>query len=353
MNLDEFHDFRQLDLQDMLTEIDSLPAQLESAWGLGQNLPLPIMPGLKQIIICGMGGSAIAADLLSAYTSPLCSLPVFIHRDYGLPAWAKGPETLVIASSHSGNTEETLDSFEQALQNKCILLAVTTGGDISVRASQADVPVWIFQHAGQPRAAVGYSFGLLLALFDRLKLIPSQANELAATVAAMKSQQQNLRAEVPVSRNSAKRLAGQLVGRWINIYGSGLLAPVARRWKTQDNEIAKAGAGFEALPESDHNALAGLINPAEELAHTFTLFLQARSDHPRNHLRSNLTRQEFMKEGLNTDIFVSPGGSPLADIWTTLHFGDYTAYYLAMCYNVDPTPVQALESFKAAIKSSR
>ena len=100
----------------------------------------------------------------------------------------------------------------------------------------------------------------------------------------MSAQQKTLHVEVPVAENPAKRMAGQLVGRWVNVYGSGSLAPVARRWKGQINELAKAGAGFEVLPEADHNALAGLDNPGSP-GQTITLFLRAPSDHPRNRLR--------------------------------------------------------------------
>jgi glucose/mannose-6-phosphate isomerase len=147
-------------------------------------------------------------------------------------------------------------------------------------------------------------------------------------------------------------MAGQLVGRWVNVYGAGHLAPVARRWKGQVNELAKAGAGFEVLPESDHNALAGLVNP-EILARTMTLFLQALSDPPRTRLRFELTIQAFLTAGLNTDVYVAQGQSAMAQMWTALHFGDYLAYYLAMAYGMDPTPVEALEDFKAAMKSGK
>ena len=126
----------------------------------------------------------------------------------------------------------------------------------------------------------------------------------------MKKQQEILRADVPATQNPAKRLAGQLVERWVNVYASGCLAPVARRWKTQINEIAKAGAGFEVLPEADHNALAGLLNPADIQARTVTLFLHAPSDHPRNHLRLDLTRHGFTVEGLTTDVYEAYGESP-------------------------------------------
>jgi len=356
MNLDDLQLMHQLDSQNMLAEIDNLPAQLEKAWQIGQNcedVGHASSVTCERVLISGMGGSAIGADLLAAYIASSCPVPVVVHRDYGLPAWARGPETLVIASSHSGNTEETLEAFNAALKNKCRVMAIATGGRLAERAAQAKIPLWKFKHGGQPRAAVGFSFGLLLAAFARLELIPDPAKELAGAVAAMKKQQETLRAGVPVTHNPAKRLAGQLVGRWINVYGSGCLAPVARRWKGQVNEIAKAGAGFELLPEADHNALAGLLNPADILSRTMTLFLRAPSDHPRNRLRADLTRQGFMVEGLTTDVYDAQGESPLVHIWTTLHFGDYTAYFLAMAYGADPTPVNALVNFKAAMQAAR
>ncbi len=359
MNLDDFQAFKQLDPRNMLAEIDGLPAQLQKAWELGLAQETRSLPGngsLRQVVISGMGGSAIGADLLAAYIAPVCKIPVIVHRDYGLPAWARGAETLVIASSHSGNTEETLDSFDAALKNGCRLLAISTGGELAERAAAVKIPLWRFEHKGQPRAAVGFSFGLLLAAFSRLGLIDAPEKikaEVVTTVEAMKKQQENLRAEVPVVRNPAKRQAGQLMGRWVNIFGAGILAPVARRWKGQLDELAKAGAGFEILPEADHNTLAGLCNPEEIMSRTISLFLRAPSDHPRNRLRLDLTRQAFMLEGLNADVYDAQGESPLAHIWTALHFGDYTAYYLAMAYGADPTPIAALENFKAAMKAAK
>ena len=345
MDLNDFKSFVKHDPQNMLGEIDNLPRQLQSAWELGQQLPLPGAEGIARVILSGMGGSAIGADLLATYIAPFCQLPVIIHRDYELPAWAQGPQTLVIASSHSGHTEETLDSFEAAVKAGCRILAICTGGELERRAMAHNVPVWKFPHAGQPRAAVGFSFGLLLAAFTRMGLVPDQEDTLLEAAADMRSQQETLRAHVPASQNPAKRMAGGLEGRWVNVYGSGMLAPVARRWKTQMNEIAKAGAGFETLPEADHNSLAGLKYPPI-LSQTMTVFLRAPSDHPHNQLRLDLTRQGFIAEGLGTDVYQANGESPLAHIWTALHFGDYLAYYLAMLYEVDPTPVEALQSLK-------
>src|SRR5512142_469421 len=349
MNLDDLKRFKELDTLDMLGEIDGLPDQLQTAWELGQTQPLPELPTLTDVVVSGMGGSAIGADLVAAAVAATCGVPVTVHRDYGLPAFARGKSTLMIASSHSGNTEETLDSFEEARKQDCSIVAITTGGELAKRA--ADLPVWTFEHAGQPRAAVGYSFGLLLALFARLKLIPDPSRELASAVAAMKESQEQLRADVLATQNQAKREAGQLVGRWVTVFGAGSLAPVARRMKTQINEIAKAAANFEYLPEANHNTLAGTQHPEEVMApHTVSLFLRSPSDHPRNRKRIELTKQTYMLDGLNTDFLDASGDTPLAHMWTLLLLGDYLSYYLAMAYGVDPTPIQVLSDFKEAMK---
>jgi glucose/mannose-6-phosphate isomerase len=349
-NLDDLARMRLVDQQDMLGQIDGLPAQLEKAWQIGQTFPLPDAKGVKIVVISGMGGSAIGADLLGAYTSPLGNVPVFIHRDYDLPAWANGPEILVIASSHSGNTEETLSSFEAAKRNGCKLLVISTGGELTQRAKQAGAPVWTFEHQGQPRSAVGYSFGLLLAAFARMGFIPDPATDLAEAVAAMRTQQEHLVPSVLVKDNPAKRSAGQFVGRFVSVIGSGHLAPVARRWKGQISEVAKAWAQFEALPEADHNTLAGLVNPEQVMNQLMVVFLSGAAEHPRNRLRGQKSWEIFMVEGVCTDTFTAAGKSALAQMWTALHFGDYLAYYLAMIYEVDPTPVGLISNLKEAMK---
>jgi glucose/mannose-6-phosphate isomerase len=353
MNLDQFQSFSGIDRENMLGHIDGLPDQLLKAWELGSSQPLPAWEGIEQVLVAGMGGSAIGADLLSAYVSDRCAAPVLVHRDYGLPAWARGPKTLVIASSHSGNTEETLDAFGYAAQAGCKILAICTGGKLAEAAQKAGAALWIFEHHGQPRAAVGFSFGLLLAAFSRLKLIPNPDADLRGAVAAMRTQQQAISVSMPVAQNSAKRLAGQLVGRIVSVFGSGVMAPVARRWKGQISELAKAWAQFEFIPEANHNTLAGTEFPQEPLCQLSTLFLRAACDLPRNRLRGELTRKVFMQEGLNTDVVDAQGDTALSNLWTALHLGDYVAFYLAMIYEVDPTPIAPLLAFKQEMQSAQ
>jgi glucose/mannose-6-phosphate isomerase len=350
MDLNDHTSFPNIDKQNYLSEIENLPSQLENAFQRGLSLSLPEWQGIQRVLIAGMGGSAIGADLLVAYAAPLCPVPIVVQRNYTLPAWAHGPDTLVVASSHSGNTEETLAAFELASKSNCRILALCTGGKLAEAARGSNFPLWTFEHHGQPRAAVGYSFGTLLALFTRLGLIPNPAGELSGAITAIRKQQTSLRADVPVVQNPAKREAGQLMGRWVIVFGADALKPVARRWKTQVNELAKAVAQFEALPEADHNALAGLMQPEQTLHAIMALFLRASSYHPRNLLRIDLTKQAYMLEGLNTDFYDAQGETPLAQQWTALHFGDYLAYYLAMLYEIDPTPIEALERFKKQLR---
>ncbi len=351
MFLDDLDRFKQLDSQNMLAEIDGLPDQLKSAWDLGQTQSLPEVRDIQRVVIAGMGDSALGADLLAALFSSTCSVPVIVHRDYGLPAFARGKQTLFIASSHSGDTEETLDAFDAVLKNDCAVVVISTGGELAKRAKEKNIPAWIFQHKGQPLAALGFSFGLMLALFARLNLIPDPSKDVDEAVSAMKKSQEKIRADIPAALNPAKRYAGQLMGRWVTFFAAGILVPVARRFKYQINEISKAGANFEVLPEADHNTLSGTIHPEEVLMpHTMNLFLRAPADHRNNRKRLDLTKQAFMLEGLNTDFLDARGESPLAQMWTLILFGDYMAYYLAMAYGVAPTPVAALENFKRAMK---
>jgi len=354
MNLDDLDYFKRIDTKNILAEIDNLPDQLGFAYQLGLKLDLPDWKDVRQVVLAGMGGSAIGGDLLAGYCASLCPIPVTVHRDYDLPLSARNAQTLAICISHSGDTEETLSSFESASKAGCYIVALGTGGELAKRAEANGIPCWIFDHGGQPRSAVGFTFGLTLAMFERLGLVPVQKEAVEDAIASMKRSQKHLLAEVPTARNPAKRYAGQLMGRWVTFMASGILTAVARRWKEQINKLAKAGANVEELPQADHNTLAGTVNPQQTLnAHTMTLFLRAPSDHPRNRLRSDLTRQAFMLEGMNTDYIDARGNTPLAHIWTSILFGDYMAYYLAMGYGVDPEPITALTDFKETMANSK
>ena len=309
MNLDDVAAFRELDSQRMIAQIDGLPNQLERAYQLGERLELPEMPGLKAVYMAGVGGSAIGADLVAACLSPTCPVPLVVGRGYDLPGWVRGKEILVILSSHSGNTEETLACLEAAVTNGCRILAITTGGSLALAAERAGGAVWQFAHGHAPRAAVGFSYGLIHSALFRLGLVNDPSKMVHDALHDLRDFQSQLMAGVPVALNPAKRMAGQMVGRNVVVFGADILAPVARRWKGQINEMAKAWAQSEELPEADHNLLAGSENPEAGLTRLAAIFLRAAGNHPRNRLRLDLTREIFMEQGINTDKFTRAGRS--------------------------------------------
>jgi len=348
MNLDDVSQLREIDAHDFLREVDELPDQVEQAWGLAQSQPLPAPEryrDVQQVIIAGMGGSGIGGALAQAYAAAVCRVPITLVRDDHLPAWA-GPRTLVIACSHSGETEETLSASQAALAAGAPLWAITRGGRLATLAEAAGQMVWRFEHAGQPRSAVGYLLMLALGGLARLGLIPDPAPEVSGAVLALRAQQQQLRAEVPVTRNPAKRMAGQFMERVPLIIGADHLAPVARRWKTQINEVAKALAVYDELPELDHNSVAGTLYPDRLVEKHLALFLRSSFEQPRQARRAEVAREIYMTAGFNTDAVEAVGPSRLAHMLTSLHYGDYTAFYLAICYGIDPSPVPQIDYLK-------
>lgn len=346
MNLDDLAYFKSLDPANMLGHIDGLPDQLEAAWALGQTLPMPEVAGVTQVVFAGVGGSVMGATFLIPLLARECKVGLTLWRDYDLPVWVQGPQTLVVAVSHSGRHEEALSLFKQAAGRGVKLMAITPGGPLADLCKKAGGKLWTYTYAAPPRAAVGYSLALPLALLSRAGWVGDKAEEFAGAVAALREQQKKLGAASPVMRNPAKRMAGQFMDRNVVVLGAGFMGAVARRWKMQVSENAKAWAAFEELPEMNYNSIVGLTHPEAQIMKTIALFLESDFDHPRNKRRSQITRELMMTAGFNTDVVRGVGPSALAQLLTCLHYGDYVSYYLAMAYGVDPSPVGPIEEIR-------
>jgi glucose/mannose-6-phosphate isomerase len=347
-DLDDRDHLRIVDREGMLAHIDFLPDQLEQAWRLAQALPLPDSHRRpRQIVLAGMGGSAIGGDLIAALIGSTAPIPLNVVRGYDLPAYVSGPDTLVIASSFSGNTEETLSAADQALGRSVRLLALTTGGQLAGHAQSHGYPLWQFDYKSQPRAALGWSFGLLIGLAHRLNLAPHLETDLAAAIALLREQKAIYTAGNPTTQNPAKRGAGQLMGRIPVIYGGGIFEPVARRWKCQLNENAKVWSQYEGMPEANHNTVAGISLPPEQVCNTVALFITSPEyDHPRVRLRHDWTLKLCLENGIMTDRFYPKGASALAQMCHAIQYGDYVSFYTAMAYGVDPTEIAPISELK-------
>jgi glucose/mannose-6-phosphate isomerase len=348
MDLDDREYMKSIDHDNMLPHIDAFADQLDNAWTLALSHPLPDpYHHPRQIVLCGMGGSAIGGDLAAALVSRTSPVPFIVLRDYVLPAYVSGPDTLVIASSFSGNTEETLSAAEQALERGVRLLAITTGGQLATHANTHNYPLWQFEYHSQPRAALGWSLGLLIGLVHRLGLAPTLEADLKETVALLRAEQQVFGADSPLSRNPAKRGAGQLIGRIPVFYGGELFEPVARRWKCQFNENSKAWAQYEGLPEANHNAVVGIEFPEERMMNMSAVFISSKQyNHPRVYLRHKLTHQLYLQNGIMVDTFHPQGESALAQMCHAVQYGDYLSYYAAIAYEADPSAIAPIVQLK-------
>jgi len=331
----------------MFKHIAGLSDQCAAAWHDANDVQLPeSFKRVSQVAICGMGGSAIGGALLQALAAPSARIPIHVVRDYTLPAFVRGESTLVIGSSYSGNTEETLAAFGQAHDRRCQLLGLATGGEIANMAARFGAPFMRIRYESHPRAALGYAFAPLVNFTSRLGWIEDQSAHLEEATSIMRAWNVELGLDSPIVKNTAKRMAGQWMGRFAIVYGAGLFAEVARRWKGQVNENAKQFAAFETLPEADHNALLGSTFPDKMANRLKVVFLTGSRDHPRNAARVEITRRILMTQGCDTDVLAARGESALAQMLSLIQLGDWISGYLGVLNGADPSDTDLLLDFK-------
>jgi glucose/mannose-6-phosphate isomerase len=349
MFLDDI-DLQALDTQNMLAHINALPDQFANAWAHAKTLSLPAdLSNVDRVVICGMGGSAISGDLLAALVEETCPIPMIVNRSYNLPAYVKGSETLVIALSYSGTTEETLSAVSQAIERGTRLLAITTGGQLASMVEEAGGTVWTFSYSSQPRAALGWLYGLILSVAMQLGFAPNMNRDIEEAVERMRRDGEAWTVASPTSRNTAKRVAGQLMDCIPVIWGAGFLLPVARRWKTQLNENSKTSAYYEELPELNHNAVVGILAPEEIINRHKIQIIQLTSaeyDHPRVAIRHKATENLLREAGVITEVVRARGHSKLTQQMNLVQFGDYVSFFLAIGNQVDPTPIPPIVMLK-------
>jgi len=352
-NLDDPQVFKQYDPEGMLTHLHEMPQLCQQAWQMAMNFNLPKdYPEVSKLVILGMGGSAIGGNLVSNLVASEAKLPILVHRDYNLPAFIDS-KTLVIASSYSGMTEETLSSFEQALETESKKLVITTGGKLKIMAEERNVPVFSFDYKAQPRAALAFSFLPILGFLQRLGFISDKSADVTETVEVLQKLSRRINEGALLSQNPAKQLANRLYEHLPIIYGAGIVSEVAHRWKTQLNENSKAWAFYEVSPELNHNAVVGYQFPPE-LANKIVVVLLRSAWLPRRiQLGYQVTCRLLDQAKVSYQIVDGEGTSPLSQIMSLVLFGDYVSYYLAILYKIDPSPVKAIDYLKEQLKDSK
>jgi len=335
---------RAADQANMLDRIKELGTQMRDAWGIGKAAQLPpAYADVRNITLAGMGGSAIGGDFAAALLADDLKIPMIIHRDYGLPSYV-GRDSLVIASSYSGNTEESLSAFGEAQKRGAKVLVLTTGGKLADLGRSANYPVVTFSYKAQPRAALCYSLGLVLGCLVRLGFVRDLAADIEAALADLAKIQE--RVHEGARTNDAKKLAVELYGRVIFAYGAGVMGVMARRVKGQWNENAKNWSAFDVMSELNHNAVVGFEHPPIAKEALTVLLLRSDRDNPRHKLRFEVTRELLDRARVPHKTLQFAGRNMLSEVLQMVLFTDYVSFYIALLNGADPTPVKSIDYLK-------
>jgi glucose/mannose-6-phosphate isomerase len=350
--LESAENIRSIDPSGMYNKIYDFPEQLEQAVGIGNSIVLPAKykRDFKNIVVAGMGGSAIGGDLVRSYLSDRLKMPFVICRHYRLPNFVD-EDTLVIASSYSGNTEETLAAFEDAIKRRVTVACITTGGELGKLAKQHKLLHVELPGGYQPRAALGFSFVPLLILISKLGLIGSVDDDLSELIRGLKSYRDAYAIESAADKNPAKLLAIKLYNRIPIIYaGPELTDVVGTRWKGQICENAKALAFNNQFPEFNHNELVGWNVIGAYRDKLVVICLRDSDDHKRVQRRMSIVRNIIEKRDVELINVFSQGDFPLGRMFSLIQLGDFVSLYLAVLNKADPTPVKVIDYLKEELK---
>jgi glucose/mannose-6-phosphate isomerase len=346
--LDNAEKWSTLDPKDMYGCINDFAAQTKAAIEIGRSADLTPLAKrkLRHIVVAGLGGSAIGGDLVRSYLADTLEFPMLVVRDYVLPKFV-GPDTLVIASSYSGTTEETLAAYDQANAVRAPVMAITTGGELGKRA-QADGHTVIAIPSGlQPRAALGYSFFPMLIALSRLGLCQDQTVAVTETHKLLDDRRRLFGKQTPQVENPAK-VAAAAWSKHIPIIYSCVTRfdAVAVRIKGQICENAKQLAFANVFPEFNHNELVGYGKLGQWGKLLTVTIIRDRGDHRRTGIRMAIVRKLIADLGIPVAEVESVGESPLARMFSIIQWGDFASLYLAMLNGVDPTPVAVIDHLK-------
>jgi glucose/mannose-6-phosphate isomerase len=338
--------YERLDPEGLIGRIRNLPHQCREAWERARVFKVPTAYWkVDRLVLLGMGGSAIVGDLLRSLAARRSRKAVFVCRGYEIPSLVN-EKTLVVACSYSGETEETLAAFSQALRGPARKLVITAGGRLAGLAREYDIPLFLFDYKGEPRSALGYGLMPLLAIAEQVGMLRELDSEVAEAVTLMGELAQQLDTRVTAEGNPAKQLAGRLQTKVPIVYGAESLTEVAHRWKTQLNENSKVWAFYEELPEANHNAIVGYPLPREAIDRLHVVLLYHPLLHPRIILRYEATKDALAAAGVQHDVVEVQGRAPLSQMLTGILYGDFVSYYLAILNAVSPSPVAAITDLK-------
>lgn len=294
----------------------------------------------KNVVILGMGGSGIGGVLIKNWTADDITLPVQVLNDYQIPAYVDA-ETLVIASSYSGNTEETLLALHEAFDRGTSIIGISSGGKLQKFCIENNFPIFIVPGGNPPRASLGYSLATLCAIFEKLELVTNRYTAMIERAAAL------IQSELHDIQVQAKSLAAFLHNRTPIFYATPHMEGLAMRGRQQINENSKGLAWHHLIPEMNHNELLGWSGGSAAYA---PVFLLSRYEYNRNLKRIELTKEEIDARMSSSMTFVGQGESLVEETIYLMHILDWASLYLADLKDVDPVAIPVIDRLKSALE---
>jgi glucose/mannose-6-phosphate isomerase len=340
----------KIDSMNMLGKIASMPSQLREGFDLAEGAwKDSVGPRPDHVVVAGMGGSAIGGDILRLYLSDVTDIPILVCRDYRLPVFV-GDGSLVVLSSYSGNTEETLSCFRDGLERRAMVRCISSGGELLDLAGKHGVPYVRIPGGYAPRAALGYSFSALLALAWSWNLCQPKREDLSESTDTLESLNRSY-SSIESDDNQAVLLAERLVDLIPVIYSDNRSDAVATRWKNQFSENSKKLAFTGLLPEMNHNDIMGwqIKDPAMRAG---VIFLRMPDEHPRVSARFAFVKEVVQDKAVFCEDFSGSGSSLLSRLFSIILLGDYVSLYLALARGIDPTPIATIDNLKSWLKNA-
>lgn len=350
MDLNNIKHIAMLDKENMLDLLVSFPKQCEDALFIAEHTKMKkaYKIGYSNIVFTGLGGSAIGADIIRNYVSGEAKVPIFVNRDYTLPAFVSR-DSLVFAVSYSGNTEETLAAYSAAKKKAAKVVVITSGGKLKERALKNGDLLITIPKGYPPRCALGYSFIPAAVALYKLGLIKKKKDEINASLKLLSHLQKNKLAPHVNEKNIAKETAKKIYKRFPVIYASNVLDSVATRWRGQFAENSKMLASSHVFPEMNHNEIVGWTHPRFLLLEFTAVILKDKGDHPRIKKRMAITKAILKKEKFNILEIESSGRTLLERMLSLIYIGDFASFYLSILNRTDPTPVKRIMYLKGQL----
>ena len=348
--LDDLQLIKKIDKSKMLDTITNFPEQIKETTDIVKSAEINKFFKIDNIIMDGMGGSAISGDILQTLLRDRLNIPVFVNREYDLPRWAN-KDTLTIFQSYSGNTEETLSAFKHACQKKCKIIGISSGGKLQEYCEKRGISHIKIPSGLQPRAATAFLLFSSLLTLKKINVLKDDVDsEIKETIELTTDFRNKNKKDIAEKDNLSKQIARKLHNTIPQVYGWSIYSPIARRWCTQFNENSKIIARYDLVPESNHNDIVGWSqNPEASKKFSCLLFRDDRIESIYLEKRLNFMKKLFEDVAANVIEVQIRGKKTLPKMIYAMYLGDFVSCYLAVLRKTDPTPVDVIIELKKAL----